>query len=154
MVDKYIKNMQMPDGTILKFPALPSGGLVNNVLTKKGESDYDVQWAEFVSTTEQIHSDITTGDIVLSDITNSIFRITPTKDIEFTITSDILQKDKTYTFELKITMNTLCSFTFPDNIKWVNDETPDLSEIGIYYLVFRTDDGGTTWFGNSQGRWS
>lgn len=154
MVDKYIENIQMPDGINLKIPVIPSGGAPNNILIKQSDTEYDVKWSNFFTTVIQKHHDITSGDITLSDISNSIYRITPTEDITFSFITDNLNTSETYTFELKITMDTLYSFTFPDTIKWVDDTLPDLSEVGIYYLVFRTDDGGITWFGNSQGKWS
>lgn len=59
-----------------------------------------------------------------------------------------------YTFELKMTMNSVYSVEFPSSVKWLNDEVPDVSEAGVYFFVFRTDDGGSVWYGNLQGRWS
>ncbi len=56
------------------------------------------------------------------------------------------------TFELIIVMRTVQSLTFPASVIWLDDETPDLSEIGVYFFVFRTIDDSVHWIGNLQGK--
>ena len=83
---------------------------------------------------------------------SNYYTIEPTSATTFTFPS--VSAGKVYTFELKVTLSSVYSLTFPSSVVWMNGETPDMSEAGVYFLVFRTDDGGNTWYGNSQGRWS
>ena len=102
----------------------------------------------------QTSSDLTNGTIVLNR-NISIYRHTATAAITFSFdTSGLgLTNGETATFELKVTMAAVQTLTFPATVKWLDGEAPDISSAGIYYFVFRTDDNGTTWYGNSQGRW-
>jgi len=86
----------------------------------------------------------------------TIYKITPSAATTFTFstTNLTLSSSRSYTFELCVDMSTVQTLTFPASVKWQDDETPDLSETGTYFLVFRTIDGGTNWFGNLQGRWN
>lgn len=86
----------------------------------------------------------------------TIYKITPSAATTFSFsTSNLsLSSSKAYTFELCVVMSSVYSLTFPSSVTWQDGETPDLSEAGIYFLVFRTIDGGTNWLGNLQGRWS
>lgn len=59
-----------------------------------------------------------------------------------------------YTFELKFTLSTVSTLTFPSNVVWQDNESPDFSNTGTYLLVFRTLDNGSHWVGNVQGYWS
>ena len=88
----------------------------------------------------------------ISLVSNSnYYTIKPTSATTFTFPS--VSAGKVYTFELKVTLSSVYSLTFPSSVVWMNGEAPDMSEVGVYFLVFRTDDGGNTWYGNSQGRW-
>lgn len=102
----------------------------------------------------QTCSDLSNGTIVLNR-NISIYRHTATAAITFSFdTSGLgLTNGETATFELKVTMAAVQTLTFPASVKWLDGEAPDVSSAGIYYFVFRTDDNGTTWYGNSQGRW-
>ena len=102
----------------------------------------------------QTHTDLTSGTILLDEDV-SIYRRNVTSNTTFTFnTSNItFTSTDTVTFELKVTMSTAVTLTFPSTVKWLEGEEPDFSSPGIYYFVFRTDDEGTTWYGNSQGRW-
>ena len=82
---------------------------------------------------------------------SNYYTIEPTSATTFTFPS--VSAGKVYTFELKVTLSSVYSLTFPSSVVWMNGEAPDMSEVGVYFLVFRTDDGGNTWYGNSQGRW-
>ena len=39
------------------------------------------------------------------------------------------------------------TITYPDSVKWANDEVPELTASGKDVLTFITIDGGTTWYG-------
>lgn len=86
----------------------------------------------------------------------TIYKITPAANTTFTFstTSLTLANTKSYTFELCVVLSSAYSLTFPSSVKWQDGETPDLSEAGTYFLVFRTIDGGTNWLGNLQGMWN
>ena len=92
-----------------------------------------------------------TGSAISLVSNSNYYTIKPTSATTFTFPS--VSAGKVYTFELKVTLSSVYSLTFPSSVVWMNGETPDMSEAGVYFLVFRTDDGGNTWYGNSQGRW-
>ena len=105
-------------------------------------------------TVEDIQT-LSNGNIVLQK-SIPIYKITPSSATTFTISSSNLTNisDKAFTFELAIDMSSnVYALSFPNNVTWMNSETPDLSSTGIYFLAFRTIDGGTTWLGNLQGKW-
>ena len=60
----------------------------------------------------------------------------------------------TYTFELWLNLVTLYTIAWPSNVKWLDDQAPDLSSTGIYFFAFRRTVAGGNWLGNMQGRWS
>ena len=102
-------------------------------------------------------SNLTQTNISLSSGTVSLnkssdyYSVTPTSNTTFAfdnIPSGVC------TFELRIKLSTVYALTFPSSVKWMNDTPPDMSETGIYFLVFRTEDNGTTWYANCQGKWS
>lgn len=92
-----------------------------------------------------------TGSAISLVPNSNYYTIEPTSATTFTFPS--VSAGKVYTFELKVTLSSVYSLTFPSSVVWMNGEAPDMSEAGVYFLVFRTDDGGNTWYGNSQGRW-
>ena len=106
----------------------------------------------------QTHTDLTNSSTVniILDENISIYRDTTLQNTTYVFdTSNITFTDTdTITFELKITMATPYTITFPQNIKWMEDTAPSFSEAGIYYFVFRSDNKGVTWYGNIQGRWT
>lgn len=86
----------------------------------------------------------------------SIYKSTPSAAVTYTFsTSNLnLTSSLSYTFELYIDMSsTAYALTFPASVTWQDGTAPDLSATGKYFLVFRTIDSGTTWFGNLQGVW-
>lgn len=88
----------------------------------------------------------------------SIYKITIASNTTFVFPSNLVLpiRDVNFgsvTFELYINMQTVYSLTFPSSVIWQNGQTPDLSTTGKYFLVFRTFDNGTTWFGNLEGKW-
>lgn len=94
----------------------------------------------------------TTGTLSLVDGT-SMYKLTPSGATTLSFTNGTTASGtKAYTFELCIDMSTVYTITFP-TVTWQGGETPDLSSTGIYFLAFRTIDGGTTWLGNLQGVW-
>lgn len=97
---------------------------------------------------------ISTGTINLSN-NESIYKITPTAATTFVFdTSNLsIPESSSYTFEVSIDLSTLYTLTFPNTVTWQGGEVPDLSETGMYLLVFRTMDGGSSWIGNLQGVW-
>lgn len=98
-------------------------------------------------------STTTTATIALNS-TTLIHEIVPTGDVTFTFNASGLDASKTITFELYVDMSsTVRTLTFPNTVSWQDGETPDMSELGKYYFVFRSRDGGSTWMGNMQGRW-
>lgn len=94
------------------------------------------------------------GTIELSQ-DSSIYKHSPSDTTTYTFdtTNLNLVSGEAYTFELCITLNTTQTLVFPSNLAWQDDEIPDLSLEGMYFLVFRTIDGGTSWLGNLQGIW-
>ena len=64
-----------------------------------------------------------------------------------------LDINKYRTFELRIVKTIEGEVTFPDNIKWEYNITPDLEATGNYYLVFRKEPQSLNWLGSLQGRW-
>lgn len=106
----------------------------------------------------QTHTDLTSGatvDIVLNEDV-AIYRLSPTVDTTFTFnTSNIVfTPPDTITFEIKLVIDTPVALNFPSSVHWEEGLVPNLTNAGSYYLVFRSDDGGTSWFGNLQGRWN
>lgn len=89
----------------------------------------------------------------------SIYKITIASNTTFVFPDNLVLpvRDVNFgsvTFELYIDMSsTVYSLTFPSSVSWQDGQTPDLSTTGKYFLVFRTFDNGTTWFGNLQGKW-
>ncbi len=125
---------------------------LSNTITTLGNSIINLVDSKVVN---QPITTLTSGTISLSN-KQVIYKTTPTTAITFTFnTSSLsLSNSKAYTFELCIVMSTPNSLTFPQSVKWQDDEIPDLSKAGTYFFVFRTIDSGTTWLGYLQGRWS
>lgn len=92
-------------------------------------------------------------EIILSN-TSNLYSIEPTQNTSITFNTSNIDLTKIVTFELRVSLSSARTLTFPTNIKWLDDSAPDMSEAGLYYLVFRTDDGGLTWLANLQGKWS
>lgn len=97
---------------------------------------------------------LSSGTIALNYV-YSLHKRAVTANTTFTFdTSNLsLTSSVAYTFELLVTMSTAYTLTFPNSVTWQGGETPDMSETGTYYFVFRTIDSGTTWHGNLEGRW-
>jgi hypothetical protein len=138
---------------------LKSSDASTTYLTQNAASSTYATKAEIPTQTDlmiQKHSDLTSGTISLNKNV-SIYRRTVSSATTFTFSTTALglnSSTDTATFELKLKMSSVATITFPSSVKWQNAETPDLSETGIYYFVFRTDDGGSTWYGNCQGKWA
>lgn len=69
-------------------------------------------------------------------------------------TVELVPQDGFSTFELCIKMPYVYSITFPNEVKWLDNSAPDMSEVGVYYLVFRYDTNLGNWYANLQGMWS
>ena len=98
---------------------------------------------------------LTNGNIALED-NISLYQLTPSSNTTFTfdLSNVIIDTNVAYTFELYLIMSpSVYTLTFPNNLYWQDNEFPDMTNPGMYFLVFRTMDGGLTWFGNLQGRW-
>ena len=101
---------------------------------------------------------ITAGAINLAD--GSVFYTTsPTANTAYTIsTSALTQTGFSYRyFNVILTQPSVpvaCDFTTNNNVKWVENTTPDLS-VGdrTYLLAFQTFDGGTNWVGSLATWW-
>lgn len=106
-----------------------------------------------LETTQNIQA-LSSGTIALAS-DKSIYKITPAGATTFTfdITNLSLTSSLSYTFELCVNMSTVYALTFPNSVTWQDATAPDMSSTGLYFLVFRTIDGGTTWLGNLQGKW-
>lgn len=106
-----------------------------------------------VETTQNITT-LSDGTIALAS-NSSIYKITPSGATTFTFSTVGLNLTSavSYTFELCVNMTTAYALTFPNSVIWQDGQTPDLSATGLYFLVFRTIDAGTTWYGNLQGVW-
>lgn len=120
--------------------------------------DFTIPRGESTASIVQTHTDLTSGatvDIVLNEDV-AIYRLSPTVDTTFTFnTSNIVfTPTDTITFEIKLVIDTPVALNFPSSVHWEEGLVPNLTNAGSYYLVFRSDDGGTSWFGNLQGRWN
>ena len=106
-----------------------------------------------VETTQNITT-LSDGTITLAN-NSSIYKITPAGATTFTFSTVGLNLTSaiSYTFELCVNMTTAYALTFPNSVTWQDGTAPDLSNTGLYFLVFRTIDAGTTWIGNLQGVW-
>jgi hypothetical protein len=93
-------------------------------------------------------SDSFTGGTITLDAYKDIYKTAVAADVTFTFDVSGLGTltDKVVTFELHIDMTTVATITFPASVSWLDE--PLMNVIGVYYLAFRTDDGGTTWLGN------
>lgn len=69
-------------------------------------------------------------------------------------TISLVSQSSFSTFELCLKMHYAYSITLPSEVKWLDNEAPDMSEVGVYYLVFRYDNVAGNWYANLQGRWS
>jgi len=97
------------------------------------------------------------GSIILQDDV-SVYSASADITTATTFTFDIsnlsyLSNSVFYTFEVKFTMSTVSTLSFPDNVVWQDGETPTFDEVGTYLLAFRTMDAGSTFIGNVQGKW-
>lgn len=106
-----------------------------------------------VETTQNIET-LSNGTINLAS-DKAIYKLTPSAatTLTFNTASLSLTSAVAYTFELCVNMSTAYALTFPASVTWLDGTAPDMSNTGVYFLVFRTIDGGTTWYGNSQGMW-
>lgn len=108
----------------------------------------------------QVHSplvDISSGNHTIQLSRGiSIHRFNIIGNASFTFnTSELnLTDNESYTFEMKLVMPQVHSLNFPANILWMDNNIPLINEPGVYYVVFRTDDQGTKWYANLQGKWS
>lgn len=144
----YIKNK----------PTIPStSNLANKDLSNLSLSGFQVLNEQ---QTLQRASSISYGNLDYEfNFYTSIYKITIASNTTFVFPSNLVLpvRDVNFgsvTFELYIDMSsTVYSLTFPSSVSWQDGQTPDLSTTGKYFLVFRTFDNGTTWFGNLQGKW-
>ena len=75
-------------------------------------------------------------------------------EVKGATTISLVSQTSFSTFELCLKMPTAYSITFPSSVKWLDNEAPDMSEVGVYYLVFRYDNVVKNWYANLQGMWS
>ena len=87
----------------------------------------------------------TTGIINLS--LANVFTDTPSASRTYSITN--AKSGVAHSFTLIITMGaTVQTLTFPNSVKWQDEEIPDMSTANkTYVLTFVTVNGGTTWLG-------
>jgi hypothetical protein len=115
-------------------------------------------WAQVSSLTLQPIASVTYAASQTITLTNDavIYKLTPTGNISsmsFSLSSTGASSALAYTFELCLVMSTVRTIVWPTNLTWQDGELPDLSSTGTYFFAFRTIDGGSTWLGNSQGKW-
>ena len=75
----------------------------------------------------------------------------------FSFNSSALTKTDTdfTTFEVVFRLSTVVALTFPSEVHWVDEETPDLSSVGLYMFAFRQlPDSPGVWYGCLEGRWA
>jgi len=69
--------------------------------------------------------------------------------------SEIKQTDRDITIELILKMSEPMPVDLTGILgsvgKWMNDDVPDFSEAGEYWLAFVSSDGGKTWRGSNEG---
>lgn len=53
-----------------------------------------------------------------------------------------------HSFTLYINVGTLRAISYPSNVRWLDNKTPDIKANKIYTISFDTIDRGTTWLGN------
>jgi hypothetical protein len=144
-------------GTTEEYNAGVESGLITSFTVCYVTDDEEETFGSSAQTDLMIqkHSDLTSGTISFNKNV-SIYRSTVSSATTFIFNTTALglnSSTDTATFELKLKMSSVATITFPSSVKWQNGEVPDLSKIGIYYFAFRTDDGGSTWYGNCKGRW-
>lgn len=97
---------------------------------------------------------LTTGNIdLIQNKTLYEYTISGTTTFTFSTTNLSLNSNRAYTFELLLYMSTVQALTFPSNVTWQDNITPNMSEAGNYFFAFRTIDAGSTWKGSLQGVW-
>ena len=109
--------------------------------------------------TEQSVAGVPSGNVTidLSDTSYNMHRLimTANTNITFNIPSGFGEAN-CHTYELYVDMSsTVYTLTFPSNLVWQNNETPDLSTVGRYFFAFRIiyDNAGMHLFGNLEGKW-
>ena len=88
------------------------------------------------------------GSIITPEIFYTIFKYDLTDNTTFTFNNTNisgLAAEFIPTFELHINMPAVKSFAFNPVPEWDGGETPDFSEPGEYWLVFRTENKGGSW---------
>ena len=106
-----------------------------------------------IQTLQNIQNNGASGALSLSD-KYSLYKVTPTGATTISFGGSVSATSSiAYTFELCIDMSSSAkAITWP-SVTWQGNEAPDLSEAGVYFFAFRTINGGTTWYGNLQGKW-
>lgn len=149
MTTKDMKTISFDGGTTVYqiFDATARGDISTLSGSVSGKADKSVE------TTQNIQA-LSNGTVSLAS-DKAIYSITPSAATTFTfdITNLSLTNSVAYTFELHVNMSTAYALTFPASVTWQDATAPDMSATGVYFLVFRTMDAGTTWYGNLQGKW-
>lgn len=96
--------------------------------------------------------------IVLQERKCRYFRNVASGDA-FTINvSNVKQTGKDITVDLIINMPAVVPFSLaaivPDASKWLGGEAPDFSEAGEHWVAFVSSDGGVTWRGSYEGKFT
>jgi len=60
--------------------------------------------------------------------------------------------NKVVTFELFLTMSTIYTLTWPQNLTWVVQ--PNFNQTGKFLVAVRTLDGGSTYIANLEAKWA
>lgn len=136
------------------------GSLVTATTPTITDSDTSVATTAFARKLQTIQPYVQLGysnfqTILLSE-SYSMYLLDPTGNItSMTFNAENLSSGVyTYTFELWLILSTLYTIAWPSNVKWLDDQAPDLSSTGIYFFAFRRTIAGGNWLGNMQGRWS
>lgn len=153
-----------------------TSNLVTYVTSLSTDSQYPSALCVYSLSKDSIARGSTINEVYLADSTSgsiaiplryatAIYKYKPTGactfsfdtsgiDIDITPPSTAPNYYNAFTFELCVDMSTtVYSLTFPNSVVWQDNTAPTMSSTGVYFLVFRTINGGTTWYGNLQGKW-
>lgn len=89
------------------------------------------------------------GNVIQPEILKTINKTNVTAISNFTFDNSLIQglaDGEELTIEVHLNMPTPYAFSFSPVPKWEDKEAPDFSDPGEYWLVFRTEDKGASWY--------
>ena len=92
------------------------------------------------------HPVIALGSGYIDCSTGNYFTRTAGQNTTWTFNS--VPASRAYGFMLRLTNGGNYTMTWPGSVDWPGGSAPSLTSSGVDMLVFVTDNGGTTWYGN------